>query len=329
MVRNNHTRRRVLQSIGASMVGLTGIASAKGNGLGTTGVSTQDYVVSSGEIVSNAVEGDNVVDVALSVGYYGSQLQDRWINGSIEERWVHFLEATMTGTCDSSSTCYNIDKQLFDTRFYSGTEHNGAPSAGSAAWPNPPFGNWSQVIDAVVEASLGALSTIASIGLSADDIKDAYENDPFDTEQSDLIYFEADYSGWTRETASHSVNFTADQVPGTDGMVDILSAAGDIGAAYNTGAWVYLYPDDGTMYDRPPGSRSSVSLQETFDTMSEKELAANGIERINPAELSEQKIRQSRFDLSGNRPVYIKSFDMGVEVGAENGTVVNPTITKA
>lgn len=333
MVNINHSRRKILQTFGAGLVGATGMASAKSGTSGMAAAVESDSVEVEASstpqwTVENPVEGDNVVDVALCVGYYGSQLQSRWVNGSLQDRWVHFLEATFTGTSDSgSTTSYNIDKQLFDTRFYNGTEHNGSPTAGSAAWPNPPFGNWSQVVDAVVEGSLGAPSTIASIALSVDDIKDAYEDNPFDTEQSDKIQFEADYSGWTRENASHSVNFTADQVPGTDGMVDILSAAGDLGAEYNTSSWVYLYPEDDVMYQTPPGSRS-VDLQESFDTMSNQQLAENGVQRVNPSKLSKQTKRASRFDLRDNGPTYVKSFNMDVEFGAENGTAVNPSVTK-
>lgn len=335
MVRKNHTRRRVLQTFGASLIGASGIGSAKQDTVSLSTANESDLpsvkAASQGEIVGEmAVEGDNNVNGALSVGYYDSELQNRWVDGSLVERWVHFFEASFTATVESDLQSYNINKQFFDTRFYGGTEHNGAPSAGSAAWPDPPIGNWSQVVDAVVEASLGALSTVASLGLSADDIKEAYENDPFDTERSDKIYFEADYGGYYRESASHSVNFTADQVPGTDGMVDILSAAGDIGAANPTAAMVYLYPEDDTLYKYPPGSRSSASVQDSskttsirdsFDAMSQAELAEQGVKRVNPSELSKQTIQESRFNLRNNEPTYVKSFNFDVEFGAKNGSV--------
>lgn len=261
------------------------------------------------------------------MGYYGSQLQDRWVNGSVKERWAHLLEASFTATSDTNVESYNIDKQFFDTRFYDGSENNVSPNAGSAAWPNPPLGNWSQVVDAVVESSLGALSTVASIGLSHDDIKNAYENDPFDTDKTGKISFEADYSGYTRESASHSVHFTADQVPGTTGTIDIVSAAGDIGSSSDTSAGIYLYPEDDAMY-KDPLHTSSESIQSSFDTMTQAQLAERGIKRVDPTSLSEQMIRQSPFDFSGDGPIYIKSFNFDVEFRAENGSVVSTPSTK-
>lgn len=127
MVRNNHTRRRVIQTLGASIIGASGVGSAKQD----TSPSTVDEnnllsveAENQGDIIGEmTVEGANTVDAALSVGYYGSELQSRWVNSSLVERWVHFLEASFCATDDATLQSYNITKQFFDTRFYSGTEH--------------------------------------------------------------------------------------------------------------------------------------------------------------------------------------------------------------
>lgn len=330
MVRKNHNRRQVLQALGTSLIGATGITSAKQNAVNeSNGVEIEAVTDTPQWIEKNPVEGANVVDVALSVGYYGSELKSRWIDGSIEDRWVHFLEACFTATCDSSLDTYNIDKQYFDTRFYDGTEHHGSPDAGSAAWPNPPLQNWSEIVIDVVQGSAGALSTIASFGLSASEIMDAYGNKSFDTKQTDKIYFEAGYGGYAREDASHSVNFTADQVPNTIGTLHISSAAGDNGGPSDVLSEIYLYPEDNAMYKDPLNTTSSTeSLQSTFDNMTQAQLAEYGVKRVDPNSLSKQMIRQSPFDLSGGKPVYIKSFNFDVEFGAENGSVVSTPSTK-
>lgn len=124
-----------------------------------------------------------------------------------------------------------------------------------------------------------------------------------------------------------SVTFTADQVPDTNGMVDILSSAGDVGHDHDTSSFVYLYPDDGDISKNPPSSTDDGSLRQTLDTMSQDQLAKHGIRRVNPSEISRTTRKNSRFDLSGERPTYIKSFDMDVEFGAENGTVISSPST--
>lgn len=328
MTRNSHSRRQVLKRVGTGAVGIAGVASMRSGATSTVGATVNDRPELSSIddlnwVETDLVEGDNVVDVCLSVGYYGSELQSRWVDDEIVDRWVHFFDATMTSHCESDTDCYNIDSQRFDTRFYSGTEHNGVPSAGAAAWPDPPGGNWSQVVDTVVEESLGTLSTLVGLGQSVDEIIDAYNAKPFDTEQTDKIEFEADYSAYTRKTASHSVNFTADQVPGTDGMVDILSGAGDVGHDHITSALVYLYPDSGDMNKNPPSSTDAEGIRDTLDAMSQEQLSEYDTLRVNPSEISQTMRKNSRFDLSSERPTYIRYFDVDVEFGAENGTVVS------
>lgn len=327
MARKNHKRRHVLQALGTGLIGATGITSAKQNSVNESNTVNIEVTDTPQWIEQNPVEGANVVDVSLSVGYYGSELQQRWVNGSLVDRWVHFLETTFTATSDTSTGSYNIYKQFFKTQFYDGTEHNGSPSAGSAAWPDPPLGNWTQVVDAVVEGSLGALSTIASIGLSADDVKNAYENDSFDTDRTDKIELGDNYSGYTRESASHSVNFTADQVPGTLGTLHIVSGAGDVGSSSDVSAEIYLYPKDDDMYKDPIDTQSG-SLRSSFDTMTQAELAEYGVKRVDPKNISEQTIKRSPFDFNGNKPIYIKPFSFDVEFGAENGSITSSPTTK-
>jgi len=241
----------------------------------------------------------------------------------LEDRWVHFFDASMIGHCESGGLdCYNINSQRFDTRMYDGTEHRGSPNAGAAAWPDPIGGNWSKATAAILETTLTTLSDVASVSKGVTQIIDAYNDKPFDTERTDKIEFKADYSAYTRETVSHSVNFTADQVPNTSGMVDILSAAGDNGASYETSSWVYLYPEHDDISKNPPSASSTGTLRDTLDTMSQEKLAEYGIQRVKSSEVDEQTRRSSRFNIGGDQPSYIKSFNMDVEFGAENGSVV-------
>ena len=304
---DNPSRRKFVAAVGASTVGSVGMSSATAES--ESDLSTLDDLE---WMTTNPVESDVApVYVTLTLGYYGSQLTQRWVDGSLEDRWAHFFDATMCARCEDD--CYNIESQSFEAVMSQETEHNASPDAGAAAWPDPPGGNWSEVGMTVLEESLGQLSQLVSLAQSADEIMDAYEEEDFDTEDSDEIEFQADY-WWTRHTASHSVQFVADQPPETNGAIDVYSGVGGSGGVE---AYVLMCPKGGDMGTVLPSP-------DTLESMSDEELNEHRITRINPAEVERnpELARKSRFDLSSERPNYIASFPIEVEVGAEGGSVV-------
>lgn len=168
----------------------------------------------------------------------------------------------------------------------------------------------------------------------------------------DQIEFIANYGFWSREKASHHVNFVADQIPGESGMVDVLSAAEDQGAAYETGSFIYMYPE-GKDLDKPQNySLSTMSNTESgvtnldnsnnpptdggrefgtrkaLDAMSERALERRDIKRIDPSEVSAEQARKSKFDFSGDKPAYIAKFGFDVEFDTKNGTSVGKNENK-
>ncbi|WP_128906633.1 hypothetical protein [Halorubrum amylolyticum] len=158
---------------------------------------------------------------------------------------------------------------------------------------------------------------------------DAYQEEDFNVEKMEHIEFEANYREFSRDECSHSVNFAADQKPGTDGMVDILSAAQD-NINGEVGAWVYLYPDSGDLPKPPQYSATTTPYMDMFDEMSEEELAEHGIQRIQ-SEQRQDRISPDRRPSDRDppkRPIYTTSFDPVVEFEAKNGQVINSGVSK-
>lgn len=244
----------------------------------------------------------------------------------------------MSFCATDTSGNYNIFDQRFDTRFYSGTEHNDLPDAGSAAWPNPPGGNWGAVLEVIIENAITNLSSLADFAYTAQEVKGAYEEEDFDVEEMDHIEFEANYRWYTRTECSHSVNFVADQVPGSSGMVDILSVTSDAGID-DVGPYIYLYPEDDEIPEPSHHDTSSTSTATTsessggktpymdmFDAMSTSELADYGVKRIPPGQA--EQIAPHHTPNPSDRATYVTSFNPTIEFGAQNGVVVETEITE-
>ena len=307
---DNPSRRKFVAAVGASTVGSVGMSSA-------TAEKTQSDLSDITElewVTTNTVESDIApVYVTLTFGYYGSETVYRTIDGDIVERWAHIFEASMCARCEDN--CYNIESQNFEALMNQETEFNdGNPTAGAAAWPDPPGGNWSEVAETVLKEALGELVSLVSVAQTADEIMDAYEHEDFDTEHQNELSFEANYLT-TRHTASHSVDFIADQPPETNGAIDVYSGVGGTGGVE---AYVLMCPkgeDMGTVLPEP----------DTLDSMSTKELNERGITRIEQSaiERNAEQVRNSRFELNRDGPNYIASFPMEIELGAKGGSVVN------
>lgn len=323
MERKNKCRRTVLKTLGTGVIGIAGLASSTLASEGVAPAGDLEW------IVSEAVEGDNTVDLCMSVGYFGSELQTRWIGpGNSEDRWVHFFEANMVAM-DTADGSYNISGQEFDTRMLSDTEHNGSPIAGSTAWPYPESGNWDSVTKEILEGGLGIASNLFSFGSTADNVIDAYGSRSFDTTNSDKISFETSYA-IQREKASHHVNFTADQPPDSNGMVDVLCVAEEI---LNVSGSIYLYPESDNLpkpehYDEPTSLRTADTAEKSeyrkmLDAMSDEELAEYGVKRVDSSDISIEAADESKRNLQSDHPSYITSFDFDVEYNAENGNIVD------
>lgn len=331
MVRYNHTRRKFLEVTGAGLIGFSGIASAKqdeisGNNTTENSISVLEISDTPQKLVDMAVDGNNVVNTGFTVGYYGSQPYETWVDGETKSRWNHLFESTMFGKAESG---YNIEKQSFKAEYFGGAEHNGSPNAAAASWPDPPFDNFTPVAKKVIKSCLTAASTVASVVLTDADIMEAYGKKNFGTNSSSNISFTGDYTYSLRAKVSNSVHFEVDTVPGNSGIVDITSSATDVGTGENVGATISAtMQDDAYYFEQNALQESSVTLRDTLDAMSERQLAKHNIHRINPSEVSAEVARNSRFDLSKDRPSYIKFFDPQFEFAAENGSVVNPSIAK-
>lgn len=305
---------------------------ASASGLGLLGLSNSVSANDAGDLqwsINNTIEGNNNVNASLEVGYYGSDLTQRYIDGEYRERWAHFLEA---GFCakDTFFAGGNIYDQRFDTRFYDGTEHNLTPTAGAAAWPDPPGGNWGEVLKVLLEESITSLSAVANFTKTASEVLAAYQEEDFSVEEMERIEFEANYRGFTRDECSHSVNFVADQKPDTDGMVDILSAVQD-NVNEEVGAWIYLYPDSGDLPKPPQYSATNTPYMDMFDKMSEEELAEHGIQRIPFEQQQRDRVSPDRRPSDRDppkRPIYTTSFDPVVEFEAKNGQIIDSGVSK-
>lgn len=305
-----NTRRELMRGIGASATGAAALGLA-----GNTQAST------SGEphwTVTNTVEGRNTVVTNITVGYHGSQLLERWVGiGEREEFWAHAIDVSFIAKCTADAP--NILEQKSDIRFHGDTQNNEAPEAGASAWPSPPGGNWSGAFDAVLEESIGAINNVANLALAVGDIKDAYEEKSFNTGTPDNIGYETDYRSLSRVACSHSVSFEADQPPQTDGMVDILGEVNDQG--FDTGAFVYLYPDHDELPSHYPADHStSTPLMDRLDEMSEDMLERHGIEKV---------VNYSARDdnINTDRPTYVTQFKPNVEFDAKNGETIESSVT--
>ena len=200
---------------------------------------------------------------------------------------------------------------------------------GSAAWPSPLGGNWGEVLEVILKESISSLSTVAAFTKTASEVIDAYQTEDFDVVEMDHVEFDANYRGLTREECSHSVAFTADQQPDTDGMIDILSSAQD-SLNGDVGAVVYLYPESGDLPKPPQYSDTTTSYSDMFDEMSEEELAEYEIQRI-PYEQRKDRIpshqKPSDRDVP-KRPVYTTSFEPDVDFDVKNGRIINSEVYK-
>lgn len=109
------SRRGILQGIATGAIGLSGLAAGVNNVEADAG--TREWMV------SNTVEGDNTVNATLSVGYYGSEMVNRWDSDQFKyvDKWAHYFEASFCAH-DEYEGSYNISSQMFDTRFYNGTK---------------------------------------------------------------------------------------------------------------------------------------------------------------------------------------------------------------
>lgn len=314
---------------------------ASASGLGLLGLSNSVSANDAGDLqwsINNTVEGNNNVNVSLEVGYYGSDLTQRYIDGEYRERWAHFLEASFTAK-DTFFAGGNIFDQRFDTRFNGATEHNLTPTAGSAAWPDPPGGNWGEVLKVILEESITSLNAVANFTKTASEVLDAYQEEDFSTEETERIEFETSYRALTRDECSHSVNFVADQEPGTDGMVDILSGAQD-NVNEEVNALMYLYPDSGDLPKPPQYSTTNMDMSDSgtdtpymdmFDKMSEEELAEHGIQRVPFEQHQRERVSPDGGPSDRDppkRPIYTTSFDPVVEFEAENGRIANSEVSK-
>jgi len=329
--RREFVRRSTVAATNFGLVGaVTGAAGAQQNGMTPAPMGTE--IIASG---SNGKEGSNGNAAAIAVGYAGSQLQERWIDGELKERWSHAIEVSMSGACSDhpGGVCYNIDSQAFEARLYGDVEQHVEPNAGAASWPTPPGGNWSEASDAVVQNSLTTLSNLASVGFGAEDVIDAYHEENFDTSGSSnpAIEFLEEYDVVTRHTASHFVRMQIDQVPGGsyDGMVDMLAGVSKGNDLWETQAWAYVYPageddanivPDAGLHDSASKYRKgNKTLREKLDQMSRRELRERGIRRVTPAEIdaNPELEQQAPFTLDRDRANYIASFP--VEAGAGAG----------
>lgn len=316
------SRRGLMRSVAGYVTGFTSLALV--DGVEANSESDLEWTA------NNTMEGDNTVSASLEVGYFGSDLDQRWIDGELKERWRHYLEASFCAT--DTYQVNNIWGQRFDTRFYNGTEHNGVPTAGSAAWPDPPGGNWGAVLEVVLENAITSLSSIANFGRTAQEVKEAYNEEDFSVKEMDHIEFDANYRHYTRNDCSHSVNFVADQIPDTTGMVDVLSVANDTDID-EVGPYIYIYPDDGnipepTHHDTSTastsgssgGSDSNTPYMDMFDNMSQGELAQHGVQRIPSSQTA--KLGPNRTPSPSDRPTYVTTFEPNIEFGAKNGEIV-------
>ncbi|WP_312912674.1 hypothetical protein [Natronosalvus caseinilyticus] len=326
MEKNNPTRRKMLKMVGmSSALGATGtVAGYEGDERETTTLSMEGSDIESLTLdepewtVTNTNKYGGIT-IALTVGYFGSQPQERWVPDPMrqETRYAHFFEASMCATCTTSSgrTCYDISNQAFDTLFYGGSENNVTPVAAATAWPEPSGGNWDSAYEALVDEVVGAVSDIASVYYGTQAVLDAYDEVPFDTNARDQIVFEQPYSFTSRYQANHQVNFQADQIPGSDGMVDILSVVSR-DTMWSNSTVVYVYPDSDDIGNVSPNpstyNTTSETMIDAYDRMSDKELKDHNLKRIYPSEVPEKVRRNTPFELTPGKPTYVTSFDMDV-----------------
>jgi len=278
----------------------------------------------------NTRESDGWVAVNLEIGYYGSELTRRWIDGKTRERWAHYLEATFLGK-DTYDDSYNIYGQSFETSFTDkDTEHNAIPKAGAAAWPNPPGGNWGKVLEVIIKESLRTFSKVADFAYTADEIRDAYEEEDFSTNNRERIDFSANYSYYTRSECSHSVRFVADQVPDRYGCLDVAGAADETQDPVESNMRLFVRKDDiqkpKSSSDSSSSSQSSTPYMDMFDSMSHEELKSQGIQRVPAGESAEISPHDTHDSTLLDRPTYITSFEPKIHFGGANSKPINTRV---
>ncbi|WP_135664218.1 hypothetical protein [Halorhabdus rudnickae] len=313
-------RRTLLKNMGISgLLGLTGVSISRpavGSTQSQIGDGVTDRSLLAGINDPKWTENEKVEqnvgnNTSVTVGYMGSELDTVYDDDNNEwvEYWKHRFDLSNIGHSAplGSDKTYNIGEQWFKCgpaypdydpedpiKFYD------VPVAGACAWPNPPGGNWSEVIKEIVEKAATEANQIVNLAHTASTIYNAYQEKSFNSEGPDSIKLKKDYNAVKRNESSHSVHFSIHTVPGGYNTAKIES-----GISYGGGSdeasvefKVDITDDTVTPLTKSEGSSTNIqsSLRSRFDQMSQDELDEIGVMRVYKSDLEKllKKLKKER-----------------------------------
>ncbi len=269
------------------------------------------------------------------------------------EYWKHRFDLTNIGHSAplNGRQTYNIWEQWFkcgpaypDYEPENPIEFHSIPTAGACSWPDPPGGNWSEVLEEIVEETATEASKFVDLIHTSDEIYNAYKQKSFDSQGPDSIEFNKEYKAMTRTESSHGVHFSVHTVPGAYNTVKIESGIADYsGLDKAKVAFKVDITDDNVnpLSKAETTSHNQSSLYSRFDQMSKDELHEIGVIRVYKSDLDKllEKIKmerrenqdskkitrelrsvkqtKQRLDFEPDGYTYIKSFSMDTKIKKE------------